>query len=237
MESDGLNAQSLDQRAAKAAEDPKELELLIEEFQPFLHGCVARYALRSESQHEELFGTAMLAFYEAINSYKTDKGHFFPFSRSVVTRRLIDEVRKDYRKNPATVSIDAADEDGMQPQAVSLLSAQEYGAQMRQQDIRDEIEQFKLELSQWDITMKSLAAQSPKHDKLRQTYRMVIQVILDNVDIIQIIQLKRYFPVKKIAELTGVPPKKIERARTFIIASLIIQNGDYEYLSDYIEKR
>ena len=63
---------------------------------------------------------------------------------------------------------------------------------------------------------------------------MVVSKICQAPEIIQMIQLKRYFPVKVVAELTGVPQKTLDRARIFILASVIIKLGDYNYLSEYV---
>ncbi|MNI48906.1 RNA polymerase sigma factor SigI [compost metagenome] len=40
--------------------------------------------------------------------------------------------------------------------------------------------------------------------------------------------------IKELEKVTNIPRKKIERARRYIVAVLIILVGDYEYLRDYI---
>ena len=83
--------------------------------------------------------------------------------------------------------------------------------------------------------MPALVQQSPKHQKLKDMYKSLVNLILEHPDIVQTIQMKRYFPIKTIANISGLPQKKIERARTFILASLIIKMGDYDYLSEYVD--
>jgi len=228
---------SLDERAVIAKESGDETERLIEDFRPFLNARVAKYSLWSDMhQREEMFSIAMMAFYESIQKYDISKGHFFPFTNRVVCERLIDFIRSIYRHNGRTVPLD--EEDGERPSAQSAaveeVSIRSYDAQRRQEYLVDEIEQFKAELTTWGITMETLTKQSPKHQKVRDTYKLAISKICQTPDIVQTIQMKRYFPIKAVAELTGLPQKNLERARTFILASIIIKMGDYEYLSDYV---
>ncbi|MCL1982255.1 MAG: sigma-70 family RNA polymerase sigma factor [Clostridiales bacterium] len=230
----------LDTRAVSAKEIKDEMEGLIEEFSPFMHSRVAKYSMRTDyDRREELFSTALMAFYEAIQRYEIEKGHFFPFANRVVCTRIIDHIRKIYRHEGQTVSLDedASEQPTAQSTAVEEISVRAYTADRRQEMLVEEIEQFKSELATWGITMDSLAKSSPKHKQLLDEYRMAVAKIHQAPDIVQTIQLKRYFPVKTIAEITGLPQKKLERARTFILASLIIKMGDYDLLSDYVHDR
>ncbi|MCL2337154.1 MAG: sigma-70 family RNA polymerase sigma factor [Firmicutes bacterium] len=233
-------AASLDERVVLAKQSKDESEQLIKEFEPFLRSRAARYAAQhGDLRREELFSTAMLAFYEAIQDYNVDKGHFFTFVNQVVSKRLIDHLRKLYRHDDKTISLEGDDDEqpSVQSAAIEDISARLYETENRQTQLVEEIEQFKSELSAWGITMEALSNQSPKHKALRDTYKMVVSKIINSPDIMQTIQLKRYFPVKAIANITGLPPKKLERARTFIIAALIIKMGDYDLLSDYVKDR
>ena len=237
--SEGIeNAAALDLRAVAAMQSEAEMEQLIRDFTPFLNARATRYSARSDNdRREELFSTAMLAFYEAVKGYDAQKGHFFPFADRVVCRRMIDHIRSIYRLDGKTIPLEENDGDGFSTQSAAIikLSIHSYNEERRQELLADEIEQFKAELAEWGITMEMLSRHSPKHKKLRETYKKIISQISQTADIIQTIHLKHYFPVKSVAEITGLPQKNIERARTFILASLIIKMGDYEYLSDYVK--
>ena len=232
-------AADLDSRAKKAKESEIEAEKLIIEFTPFLKSQVAKYSTRyDEHQREALFSVAMSAFYEAISSYDAQKGRFFPFADRVVRLRIIDHIRRISRHIGKTVSLDEDDEErqGAQSAIISELSVRSYNEQQRREMLAQEIEQFKIEIASWGITMDALVLASPKHKELRNTYYEVIASISLNPDIMQTIKLKRYFPIKAISEITGIPSKKLERARTFILASLIIKTGDYDLLPEFIKR-
>ena len=232
-----IKASDLNERAIIAKGSEAEVENLITEFTPFLRNRVARYSAQFEEYlREDLFSVAMSAFYEAIQSYDDEKGYFFPFADRVVCARIIDNVRKIQRHRGKTVSLDDDEQpNSAQAAAINAISVQSYEESRRREDLAEEIEQFKSEIASWGITMESLVRDSPKHKELRNTYKKIVFSIAENADIIQTIKLKRYFPVKKISEITKLPQKKLERARTFIIASLIIKTGDYDLLTGFLD--
>jgi len=230
----------LDDCAVLAQQSKDEAERLIGDFKAFLSARVFRYSTHAnETQREEMYGSAMMAFYEAIQKYDASKGHFFPFANKVVCERLIDFNRAMRRRDGFTVSLDAEDEEqgSAQSAAINAISIRNYEAEHRHSQLLDEIEQYKAELATWGLSMASLVSQSPKHDRLREEYKMVIKKIMQTPENIQTIQLKRYFPIKTVSELTGLPQKKLDRARNFLLASLIIKMGDYSYLSEYVSDR
>ena len=229
------NPVDLDRRAVAARQSEAEVKVLIEEFLPFLRVRVSRYSMYfSEHLHEDILSTAMMALYEAIEKYDIDKGHFFPFADRVVRARIVDHVRKIIKQENKTIYLGDNDENMMQSSAINVVSMRNYNEEQRRAQLAEEIESFISEIATWGITMETLAKGSPKHKELRKTYRVVIKEILKDPKIIQTIKLKHYFPIKAISEITGLPQKKLERARTYIIAVLIIKDGDYELLSDYI---
>jgi len=232
-------AASLDERVNAAKHSADEMERLIEDFHPFLHARVAKYSYhQNRSRREELFSTAVLAFYESIQSYSKEKGHFFPFANLVINKRIIDHLRKSYKHEEKLIPLEGdEDERGSQTQSMAIenISMRLYETQRRQELLATEIEQFKAELGTWGITMEALSQQSPKHKALRNTYREIVYRISRAPDIMQTIQLKRYFPAKAISNITGIPQKKLERARTFLLASIILKNGDYDLLSEYVK--
>ena len=230
----------LDERAIAAKTNPDEMERLIKDFYPFLQARAAKYTIKTDNYlREELFSTAQLAFYEAIKIYDAGKGHFFPFAGNVVRNKIIDYVRKLYRQGIQSVPLEVEDteEGSAQTAALEQVSIRMHSNERQKSDLIEEIERFKVELATWKISMDTLVLQSPKHKKLKDIYKTLIGQIIAHPEIVQTIQLKRYFPIKAIAKISGLPQKKLERARTFILASLIIKMGDYDYLAEYVDGR
>jgi len=236
-----VKATNLDSRAVASKDSKTEMESFIKDFEPFLRNRVSKYVFQVNGfQHEEMFSVAMLAFYEAIKHYNPQKGHFFSFANRVVSDRLIDYLRKACAHKNRIVPLEdevESDEDERRLVASEEIAISKYNSDCRQELLLDEIKQFTSELSSWGITMDSLAKQSPKHKKLRETYKQVVSKIVETPDILQTIQLKRYFPIKAISEVTSLSLKSLEHARAFILASLIIKTGDYQFLADYVGDR
>ena len=230
-------SESLDERAVLAKDSESETRALFDEFMPFLRSRVARYSAQySEHQREDMLSAVMMAFYEAIKGYDSAKGHFFPYADRVVCSRAIDYIRKLKRELTGAVSLDDDDEENRfrQAEAINELSLRGHRVEQRRMLLAEEIEQFKAEIAFWGITMEMLVKASPKQSQQRETYSMIVSTVLNNQEIMQTIQLKRYFPVKSIHKATGLPLKKVERARIFVLASLTISIGDYDLLSDFI---
>jgi len=236
------NVDSLDSRVVMAKQSSDGMNRLIADFIPFLHASVAKYSMQSNTYHrQEMFSTAMRAFHEAIQKYDIEKGHFPPFANRIVSERIIDYIRTIYRHEGKTVPLEdnhATEEDRRQLRTIEEeVSIRLHDAECIQALLADEIERYKSELAAWGITMESLYKQSPKHKKLRETYKSAVATVAQMPEIVQTIQLKHYFPVTTISKITGIPSKKLERARTFILASLIIKLGSYELLSEYVDNR
>jgi len=222
--------------AAKLSQD--EADRLISDFHPFIKGLASQYSRQFDGINtDDLISICMLAFYESIQSYDSEKGHFLPFARRVVRARAIDYARAQGRHRGKTVSLDSSDPEQQSTQSALIAEASEqiHDNERRLSALQEEIEQFSDELASWGITMESLTRHSPKHKKLRDSYKDVVAKVSINADIITTIVTKRYFPVSAIAKLTGLPTKKLERARIYVIASLIIKLGDYEMLSEYVD--
>ena len=228
----------LDARALTAQASEIDMENLISDFKPYFAHVATKYAIRSLDSHkDELFNVAQMAFYEAIQGFDRKRGHFFPFAKLVVRNNVVDYIRKNYRKNEHTVPLeDSYEVDGRSvSNLLSKVSIEQYEGTLRQKRLSEELQQFRLALATWKISMESLVKESPKHKTLAGTYKGVVQMIMNNAEILNTIRNKHYLPVKEISKISGLPQKKIERARTFILAAILIKIGDYDFLSDYVE--
>ncbi len=232
-------ATQLDKRAVAAAFSRGESDLLIADFQPFIYGCVNRYANPTAStRKEDMISVAMVAFYEAIRTYNPAKGHFLPQASRVIRARLVDFLRSEYRSKGMTLPLELerrAEEGGVD--ALDIVSFKAYAAQEQQELLTIEIEQLKQEMKHYGITFDALLKESPKHAALRRQMRMALQSIAKDFDIVETILIKKYLPVKKIAQLTQLSEKKVKSARTYIMVAILILKNDYPYLSEYLHSK
>jgi RNA polymerase sigma factor len=232
-----IDVTEIDKRAETAYNDNMEFECLLNDYKPFLLSRVSQLVGSPGSRvtFEDMLSEAYLAFYESVKSYDISKGHFFSFMYSIVQKRLIDQIRKNYAKQVVTVSLENDDAEDIRESAhIAAVSIDAYEAGVERGYLVEEIAGFKQELAEWGITLDNLVAHSPKHAKTRSQCRAIIDAVKADDEILQIMWVKRYYPVKKIIMLTKMSPKIVKSARIFIIASLIILAGNYDYLRRYV---
>jgi len=239
MDNITVKTDTLDQRVAAARQSNEAIERLIQEFQPLIRARAAKYSMEQDAnRREELFSVAVTAFYESVRSYAMEKGHFLPFANRVISKRIIDHLRSIYKHEGKTISLE--EEEGgpgpsVQSAAFENISLRMYETQRRQELLAEEIELFKQELGTWGITMEALSRKSPKHKTLRDTYKSAVYIISQTPEIVRTIREKHYFPIQAISKITKLPLKKLEHARTYLLAALILKTGDYDLLSGYVE--
>jgi RNA polymerase sigma factor len=228
---------SINERVEKVKSDKEAINLLIEEYKPFIASCVksstGRYMRYGE---DDELSIALIAFVEAINSYNIKAGNFLPFAKNVIKRRLIDYYRKE-NKQSNNISLNCFNDDE-NPKELDFSvqeSINKFGSEEQNYDRKLEIEELKTDLAKWGITLKDLLNSSPKHTKTRKMYKEIIKYLLENNDLIEIIKQKKCLPTAEIEKRLTIPRKKIERGRRYIIASIIIALGDYQYLKEFLD--
>lgn len=239
-EKSNLDIYEIDEYAEMASNGSAEFERLLSDFMPFLKSHVSRSVKKSGSKDlfDEMMSDAILAFYEAVKSYDRGKGHFFPFMRRIVSNRIIDFLRKTKSGRLPTVPLESDDAENQgQASQIYAASVKIHHENERRGELVIEIESYKRELAEWGISMNALEAHSPKHTRLRGICREIIEAAAADFEIMQIMRTKRYFPIKKVSDLTEIPQKTIERIRMFLIGSLIIRDGDYYHLKEYVTAR
>lgn len=230
-----LENNELDMLVVDAAKNAEDFEYLINKFRPLMWSKVSKLAGSSHDARDEMMSAAMRAFHEAVNTYDPEKGHFFQFMSKVIDMRLIDCLRKLNIKKVEIVPLEEeSDDDSRSLSPLVKASLEAFAENVHQHNLVLEIEAFKQEISKWNFSMDMLVEHSPKQERTRSVYKKIVEQACSNNEIVKTIYMKRYYPIKKISEITKLPPKTIERARIYIIASIIIRAGDYDYLKSYI---
>jgi RNA polymerase sigma factor len=228
---------SINQRVEYIKDKEEEINGFVEEYKPFIASCVEKVTGRyvKYGEDDEL-SIAMLAFVEAVKSYEEGKGSFLSFAQNVIKRRLIDYYRKE-KKHSNVISINEYYGDEEEFDLSEAEAVDNYSKDQISEYRRMELEQLKKELSEWDITFLQLADASPKHDKTRKMYLDIVKYLLSNPHLTRQLRQKKYLPVAEIEKSLNIPRKKIDRARKYIIAVILITTGDYQYINDFIDWR
>ena len=236
MEQIPFEAGELDLRILSAANSPDAIDILIRENIPYIKSRIQRYASGANvTKKEDLLNVGMMAFYEAVKTFNENKGHFYPFADLVIRRRIIDEFRKTSQDTEELVILDE-DKDSIETSLpIQNASIDTFAKETENTALVNEIEQFVEELAEWKISFAALEKNSPKHNALKETYKEIISFIIDDEEITDTILNKKYYPIKRISEITNIPQRKLERSRIYIIAVIIILKGNYEYLPSFID--
>jgi RNA polymerase sigma factor len=234
------NSVSINQRVENIKDDKTEINRLIEEYKPFIasvvESSIGRYVRYGE---DDELSIGLMAFEESIRTYDSLKGNYLAFARNVIKRRLIDYYRKEKKHSHLVPLIEKTNEfnDEEEFDNSEIESIKIYARQEESKDRIAEIEQLKKELSNWGLTYFDVAQSSPKQEGTRKIYRSMVEAIVNNVSILDIIKKKKYLPINEIEKISKIPRKKIERARNYIIAAVLIITGEYEYLKDFLDWR
>mgnify|MGYP005842934479 FL=1 len=230
----------IQQRIKRAKESEQELDNFIKDYMPFICSCANKATGRylSYGESDEL-SIALMAFAEAVKKYNFTKGNFFRYSEMVIKRRIIDCLRRQ-KKRIKLLSIDQAisdENDSFEANKYYVNKVQEkHDIEEENYLRREEIELFKAELAQWDISLEDLIKESPKQTGTRRICKEIVTYIIQRNDLIEKIIKTKQLPIAEIQKNTEIPRKKIERLRKYIIALIIVYAGDYTYMKYYLKK-
>jgi RNA polymerase sigma factor len=224
----------LDNMILEAAKSSEAVESLLKKHTRYVHSRVQKFAMGvSADVAEELFSVGFSAFYEAMQSYKIDKGHFYPFADVVIHRRIIDELRKLQRQDNNALSLDEIEDEFEESQQINEVSGNIYRLHVQNETLIAEIESFTEELALRKISMDDLVLHAPKQASLRNEYAQIVHAVLTDALSMDAIHKKNYYPVKRIADITKLSQKKVDRSRIYVLAVIIVATGEYEVLKEY----
>jgi len=217
---------NLEDRAVLAAQDEKEKNELIAEYQNFILSSASKVLKRSITDSDDEFMTAMLAFNEAIDSYDKSKGRFLSFASLIIRSRIIDSIRRETRHKAVLFSALSTENDEG--------DTAEYEVPVTEnRDLKWEIEALTEELEKFDISFFELAEVTPKSRKTKKLCFDAVRYIADNKELVQTVMKKRILPIKEITDNIKSNRKTLERHRKYIITAIIVVTQDYPGIAEY----
>lgn len=217
---------SVNERAMIAKESSEEFERLLVEYRPFILGRVYGHGFGSD---DDEISVALMAFYEAVKTYRQDKGSFLSYAAEVIKYRLIDN-RRRLKKNGLHVISGGEN--------ISLYAARQQAEIVEdRQERRLEIIDFINELNSWGINIEQLEEASPKHKNSKALCGYVLVTMLSDEELKGQIKKTKKLPIKQIAQKLNISEKLLERHRRYLVAAFIINSGEYRYLKDYARPR
>ncbi|MBN2558193.1 MAG: hypothetical protein JXB33_05525 [Clostridia bacterium] len=211
-----MEFENLNERVLFAKESPQEMNDLIGEYIPFIRNAAIRVIPPVE--YDSYSSTAMEAFAEAVLKYRMNEGNFLGFASLVISNRIKDQIRKEYR--PREIP-----EEEVETAHISFDEA----------DRSVEVGMFRAELAEYGITLNELLKNSPRHKSTRQKANMAAEALASDGKLFGLLRKTGRIPVIKLGEISGIACKLIEHRRKYIIARALLKQDKYSYLKEYVK--
>lgn len=208
--------ENLEQRVIEAKTNRDELDKLIGEYIPYIRKTAVRVI--PPDAYDSYSTAAMSAFAEAVEKFREGEGKFLGFAALVITNRVKDQVRKEYRPNEIPsdeIEIEASFEE--------------------KSDRSMEVEIYRAELYGFGITLEELIKASPKHKATRIKADRAAEVLSEDRYLFSTFTKSTRLPVKKLSEVSGITEKLIEQKRKYIIARALLRQEKYSYLKEFVK--
>lgn len=194
----------------EAKENEQLKNELIKQYMPFIIKCVSDFVpgYIIIGDHDEL-SIGLMAFNEAIDRYDSQKGPFFPYARLVINSRMTTYLNQN-RKRPISVPLEWAE--------TLALESSHYSST----DLEEQIDIWKAELAQFNITFTQLVKHKPKHKDTRDRAFEIAELSSQSSLIVRQMFQKLRLPIQLIHKHVKVSVKVIDKSKLFITAVVIV---------------
>lgn len=220
--------QTLADRVQTAKVSDAELDALLREYRPFILSAVLA---NSPKAQEDYVQAGMLAFAQAVRTFAPEKGAFLSFAKLLISRRVIDCIRRDTAHRELAV-LDTDDEGSKQ--LIDTASRHTCDLHSEQEARREEILLLTEELREWSMTFQDLSASTPRHVSTRKICKDAVRALLGDAALLETFRRKKQVPIRALAKTLGVKPKVLEDHRRYLVAAVLVHSGDYPFVREYI---
>lgn len=197
-------------------------ERVLAQLQGFVARVAGRYTHRYLREGDEELSVAWIALNEAIDQFCPKAGRcFLSFAKVVICRRLTDYFRHENRQAIPVGEISPVN------------VAETFDFAREEQELNAELVDFGKRLRQFSLTLQEIAAKVPRRDA-RQTLVHAAATLVAHEKLLAEFYASGRIPVSALAKYSGVHPKAIERGRKYLIALVLVLDGDYPYLREYV---
>lgn len=203
------------------------IDKTIEEYMPFIVKTISSFTGRYVSiENDEELSIGLMAFNEALEKYKEDRGSFISFAELVIKSRLKNFYQKENKHNKV-ISLDKLREDG--------TDIRDHNKREDQEELKREIGVLGSNLNSFGLSFEDLVNEAPKHEDTRKNAIEVSKKINKEKNLVELMFEKKRLPVKKVSIKLNVTEKIIKRSKKFIISVVIIFFKNLRNLKLWIE--
>jgi len=206
--------------------------IFIEENKAFIYNTAYNICKRKLSwENDDELSISLIAFNNACNNFKEEKGNFYSYAKVIIKNSLIDYFRK--AKNAPLVMF-ASEEEELQYIDVKN-SVEQYSVELENKGRTEEIKEFSKELELYKLDFSILVKSSPSHKDTRDSLLNIAFTCAGEETIVNTVKEKKMLPLKEIMLLTGSNRKLLEKWRRYILILILILSSDkYPYIKSYL---
>jgi RNA polymerase sigma factor len=212
-------------------------DLLLRKYQPFIKKTVSKVCKRYIDHKDDEFSIGLLAFHDSMMKYDRTKGaSLLSFAEVIIRRRVIDYIRQAAKHQAASLDWNSReDEEKAGTCRIEYsISLKKYREIREEENRRAELDRFQSALHTYGIRIHELIRQAPKHRDAKLHALQVAEMLIQEPGFMAYLKNKHRLPLKKLERKVNVSRKTLERNRKYIIAVVLILNGDYDFLREYV---
>ncbi|MDR1238502.1 MAG: hypothetical protein LBK27_00150 [Treponema sp.] len=224
--------EQLTEKIELAKTDKLVLNQIIIEYLPFIKKAMGSVFFKAEARRDYLT-EAMLAFIQSVQTYRPKDGAFIPYAQTVIRNRLINAANKEIKLKKSFFAVST--NNGEKEPAWEMETAQrQHDFLEEQKKLRMEIIEINNEFSQWGFDVAILEKNGPKQERSRRVCHDIARKALENPGLVAEMTRTRKLPIQRLAALSGVSEKTLEKYRRYIAAVIVIIRGDYPYIHSFL---
>ena len=215
----------------EAKENSQKADDLIRAYIPFIRGEAAKFLNRFCTDQDDELSIAMMAFYEAIMGYETNRGAFLPYAALLIRSRLIDYSRKEVR-HQGHLSLDEPYGDEENRSLADILPVEEDAFEIlaTREATRQEIQELSGVMADFGVTFSDVADNCPKQSRTLEACTAAVRYAIENPELLEELLATKKLPLARLVKGSGTERKTLERHRKYILAMLLIQTNGYEVI-------
>jgi len=203
---------------------------LIQEYIPFIKKVISnQLGSYVQVENDDTYSIGLIAFNEAIEKYKEEKGNFLTFASIVIKSRLIDQLRKDSKRSKEILESQLQAKDA----AYSENIIAEDGFETKIETKLD-LAALVHNMKDFGVSLDDLIQEAPKHEDTRKMAIKIGKHVFENKELCEKLLKTKNLPTGDIIRDLKTSKKVIQRSRKFIIAIILILESDLDTLKKYI---
>ena len=131
--------------------------------------------------------------------------------------------------------LEGIDEDPDEWEKSVYLAVAKQSRESADRSLQDEITAANEMLQRYGFRFFDLTDCSPQQEKTKQACAEAVRFVLSRPDLMQELKKTGKLPIRAIAAGSGVSKKLLDRCRKYIIMAILILDGDYPQLSEYLK--